>query len=72
MAKMKVDWKKVLQLTLLGTFVMQGVPFVLGYLNTWLSFIPSMEVLGISVPHGLIAIGLVAFVGDLVLKNLMK
>lgn len=62
----------VLEPAIVGTTVVVGAPLVGGVLNSVLSFIPSVLVGGLSVPHGIIAAGIAAIVGNAIANFVSK
>ena len=62
---MAFDWKKLARPTVVGGIVAIGLPTANG-LVAKLTFIPSIAIGSISVPHTLIAAGILAFIGTLV------
>ena len=70
---MKEKYKKyALEPAIVGTTVVVGAPLVGGILNSLLSFIPSIMLGGISVPHGIIAAGVAAIAGNMIANFVSK
>jgi len=64
--------KWAIEPAIVGTTVVVGAPLIGGVLNSVLSFIPSMMLGGISVPHGIIAAGAAAIVGNFIANMVSK
>lgn len=67
----KIDKKGIISALVVGTAVVIGAPLLGGILNTVLAIVPSITLGGISVPHGVIAAGAVAFVANLLVEKFL-
>jgi len=64
---MKINQKYktwVIEPAIVGSTVVVGAPMIGGVLNSVLAFIPSVVLGGLSVPHGIVAAGIAAIVGN--------
>jgi hypothetical protein len=67
----KLDKSHIVSAIVVGTIVAIGLVPLSGLFSSFLGFIPSVMIAGVSVPHGVLAAGVLAFAGNLIVEKFL-
>jgi hypothetical protein len=64
--------RQVVKALIIGSAAVLGTVPLTGLLNSILGFIPSVMVYGVSVPHGILSAGVIAFAADMIVEKYVR